>query len=49
MLTAKQVGVVLNMSKRQVLRLPIPRSRFGRRSIRFREEDVYAYIDATRE
>ncbi len=45
LLSPKQVGVLLNISGRQVLRLGIPQIRLGRRTIRFRMADVEAYMN----
>lgn len=45
LLTAKQVGVMLSMSSRQVLRMLIPRVRLGPKTIRFRKEDVDAHVE----
>jgi excisionase family DNA binding protein len=40
----KEVAMLLGVSVRQVLRLPIPQVRFGPRTIRYRKEDVDAFI-----
>jgi excisionase family DNA binding protein len=45
LLTAKQVARMLGISPRQVLRLPIPQVRLGHRTIRYRKEDVDAFIE----
>jgi hypothetical protein len=43
-LNAADVGKWLKLSPRQVLRLPIPRLDLGHRTVRFREQDVAAWI-----
>ena len=40
----KQVGEWLGISRRHVLRLGIAQIRVGRKTIRYREEDIYAFI-----
>jgi hypothetical protein len=44
LLTPRQVGRMLGISARQVLRLSIPQVRFGHRTIRYRRQDVVASI-----
>ena len=48
LLIVKQVADLLQISTRQVLRLPIPRVMIGARTVRFHEEDVHAYIQGSR-
>ena len=44
LLSAAQVGESLGLSRRQVLRLPLPQVRLGLRTIRYRVEDVQNYV-----
>jgi hypothetical protein len=40
LLTAAEAAQLLGLTKRRVLRLPIPRIEFGYRTIRYRREDL---------
>jgi hypothetical protein len=42
-LSAKQVAARWGVSTRTVLRMTIPKFRFGGKTIRYREEDIYAH------
>jgi hypothetical protein len=44
LLSPKQVAILLGISSRQVLRLPIPQIRLGPKTIRYRKEDVNAFV-----
>ena len=46
LLAARRFGVLLNLSPRQVLRLPIERVSLGYRTIRYRKEAIDALISA---
>lgn len=46
-LTATDVAKWLKVSPRQVLRLTIPRIELGFRTVRFREQDVQAWLRAS--
>ena len=46
LLSPAQVAEILNISRRQVLRLPIPRITLGPKSVRYRSEDLNAYIES---
>ncbi len=45
LLTPAQVAEFLGISRRQVLRLPIRRTTLGPKSVRYRMEDIDAYIE----
>ena len=44
LMNTKQVAELLGLSTRQVLRLGIPHVRLGRRTIRYRVEDVQNHV-----
>ena len=46
LLSASDIGHLLGISRRQVLRLPIRQVRLGPKTIRFRKEDYDAYVKA---
>ncbi len=46
LLTAKEVAKILRVGLGRVYELPIPRLRFGPQRIRWRLEDVRAYIES---
>jgi len=45
LLTPKQAGTRMAISARHVLRLPIRQVRLGPRTIRYRKEDIDAFIE----
>ena len=45
LLTAVEVAVLLNVPVKRVYTLPIPKRVLGKRTYRWRESDVYAYIE----
>jgi len=46
LLSPSDIGRLLGISRRQVLRLPIKQVRLGPKTIRFRKEDYDAYVKA---
>ena len=48
LLTPEEVGVWLQIPPRQVLRLPIPRRKLGRRTVRYDRADVQGWLDRQR-
>lgn len=47
LLTAAQVAEILNVPVKRVYTLPIPKRMLGKRTYRWRESDVYAFIEAS--
>lgn len=47
LLTAAQVAEILNVPVKRVYTLPIPRRMLGKRTYRWPESDVYAFIEAS--
>jgi hypothetical protein len=45
LLSAEQVGEILGVDKRRVLRMDIKQVRFGPRTLRYRLKDVQAFIE----
>lgn len=45
LLTAAQVAKILNVPVKRVYTLPIPKRMLGKRTCRWRESDVYAFIE----
>lgn len=47
LLTAAQVAEILNVPVKRVYTLPIPKRMLGKRTCRWRESDVYAFIEGS--
>lgn len=47
LLTAAQVAEILNVPVKRVYTLPIPKRMLGKRTYRWRESDVYAFIESS--
>lgn len=45
LLTAEDVGVILQVPTKSVYELPIPKVRLSKRRIRYRPEDIQEFID----
>lgn len=45
LLTAEDVGIILQVPTKSVYELPIPKVRISKRRIRYRPEDVEEFID----
>lgn len=45
LLTAEDVGLILQISTKSVYELPIPKVRLSKRRIRYRPEDIEKFID----
>lgn len=48
LLTPEEVASWLQVTPKQVLRLPMPRRKLGRRTVRYDRADVQGWLDAQR-